>query len=83
MKNKRALMERFIEILSKHYFWFEIEDLENYYIGQRNQIELTKKAYGDSYSKYLEEEFSKQELKELKDLAKELKIILPETVWYD
>lgn len=83
MANKRALMERFIEILGKHYFWYDIEDLENYYVGKSDPIELTTKAYGDSHSRYLEEVFNKKELKELQDLAKELKIILPETVWYD
>lgn len=49
----------------------------------RYYIELTGKAYGDSDSKFIEDVISKEDLSKLKDLAKQLKIKLPETIYYD
>lgn len=81
MKN-RDLIERFVEILNKNEFYYDIEEL-NYFIGERHPIELTGKSYGDSYERYIDDVFSKDDLNELRDLAKQLKIRLPEFVYFD
>lgn len=81
MKN-RDLIERFVEILNKNAFYYDIEDLK-YFIGEQHPIELTGKSYRDSYERFIEDVFSKDDLNELKDLAKQLKIRLPEYVYFD
>lgn len=81
MKNK-DLLERFSEILNENGFYYDIEEIESF-IGEKYPIELTKKAYGDSRERCIEDIFNKDDLNELNDLAKQLKIRLPEYVYFD
>lgn len=78
------LAERFVEILEKHYLWcFEdVTDCVNR-SGKNDILEFTLKASGDSCESPIESEFSKSELIELKDLAKQLKFRIPDHIWYD
>ena len=82
--NVRVVAERFIEILEKHYLWcFEdVNDCINR-SGKNDMLEFTLKAYDDSYESSVESEFNKHELDELRELAKQLKYRIPDTIWYD
>jgi len=83
MKSEKAIAERLIDLLSKNgFYYYETEDIIKI-ANNCGVLELVKKAYGDSHERYLEEEFSKNDLKEIKDLTQQLKIRLPDIVWYD
>ena len=80
----KVVAKRFVEILEKHYLWcFEdVNDCVNR-AGNNDMLEFTLKAYGDSYESSVESEFSKYELDELRELAKQLKYRIPDTIWHD
>lgn len=46
-------------------------------------LEFTLKAYGDSYESPVEYEFDMRELDALRELAKQLKYRIPDTIWHD
>ena len=82
--NARVVAERFVEILEKHYLWcFEdVNDCINR-AGNNDMLEFTLKASGDSYESTVESEFNKYELDALRELAKQLKYRIPDTIWHD
>lgn len=82
MINQKDLAERLADILSKNRFYSDVDEIIEI-ANDRGVLELVKKAYGDSHERYLEEEFSKNDIKEIKDLTQQLKIRLPDIVWYD
>lgn len=78
---QKAIANKLISLLERHKFYYDIEDL-SMYVGSNHGLELTKKAYGDSYENYTSEEFM-DDYKELLYLAKKLNIKIPDVVWYD
>lgn len=82
MIDQKDLAERLADILSKNRFYSDVDEIIEI-ANDRGVLELVKKAYGDSHERYLEEEFSKNDIKEIKDLTQQLKIRLPDIVWYD
>lgn len=82
MINQKDLAERLADILSKNRFYSDVDEIIKI-ANESGVLELVKKAYGDSHERYLEEEFSKNDIKEIKDLTQQLKIRLPDIVWYD
>lgn len=82
--NVRVVAERFVEILEKHYLWCfdDANDCINR-AGNNDMLEFTLKASGDAYESPVESEFNNYELDELRELAKQLKYRIPDTIWHD
>lgn len=81
MRNQKDLAERLADILSNNGFYYDVDEVIEI-ANEHGELELVKKASGDSYERYTEEEFSKNDFKEIKDLTQQLKIRLSDIVWY-
>ena len=81
MRNQKDLAERLADILSNNGFYYDVDEVIEI-ANEHGELELVKKASGDSYERYTEEEFSKNDFKEIKDLKKKKKIRLSDIVWY-
>ena len=76
MQQKR---ETTAKLLEKHGFYSEAKDVR---IDNVDYLELSKKAYGDSSEKLVEDVFGK-DYKDLAKLCKSLKIEIDPYVWFD
>lgn len=79
--NREQKLIALAKLLEKHGFYF-YADLVLTEEGLDEIVELTKKAYDDSYERETSEVFG-SDYKDLMKLAKSLEIKLPETVWFD
>lgn len=73
-------MNKLKNLLEKHGFY--LSDIEMEEIVQYKDIELVKKAYGDSHSISTADEFG-SDYNTLVSLANQLDIAVPDEVYYD
>lgn len=74
------IKKQLIDLLERNGFYYDLEEINQ--AVEYDDLELTRKAYGDSYERNAEEVFGK-DYKKFKQLTSKLKITTPEYVWFD
>lgn len=74
-------MKKLADLLKKHGFYYNVEELKELKKNKQS-IELTKKAYGDS-REYTAEEYFGEDYPKLQTLCEETGLEVDDYVWLD
>ena len=80
--NKKAVAKELYSLLQRNGF-YSFDSPEEVLQCCGSNIELVKKAHGDSRELPTSVVFGKEDYQQLMDLAKSLNIKVPDYVWYD
>lgn len=81
--NNEQLVQELVDLLEKEgFYYYDVDEILDM-VGKNCSLQFVKKAYGDSYEDYVEDVFSPNNLKRIKEIAKQLKIQIPDYVYYD